>query len=156
LETEVIPEKVRRVLDAHGLEAIEFEEGSTPTAPLAAEKLGVGVGNIAKSLLLIGKDGRYFLVVCPGDRKVSNSKLKGVVGVKTRMAGPEEVQRLTGFPPGGVCPFGVQGVDILLDEHLGEYETIYPAAGTDASGVPMSFGQLKRITGGRVCDLTGG
>jgi prolyl-tRNA editing enzyme YbaK/EbsC (Cys-tRNA(Pro) deacylase) len=150
----VIPEKVRRVLDAHGLTAIEFEEGSTPTAPLAAEKLGVGVGNIAKSLLFLGKDGRYFLVVCPGDRRISNGKLKAEVGVKTRMAGPEEVRRLTGFPPGGVCPFGIEGVDILLDEHLGAYGTIYPAAGTDASGVPMSFETLRRITGGRVCDLT--
>jgi len=150
----MIPEKVRGVLDAHGLKAVEFEEGSTPTAVLAAEKLGVAVGNIAKSLLFIGRDGRYFLVVCPGERKVSNGKLKAATGVKARMAGPEEVNRLTGFPPGGVCPFGVEGVDILLDEHLGEYETIYPAAGTDSSGVPMSFEQLKSITGGRVCDLT--
>jgi prolyl-tRNA editing enzyme YbaK/EbsC (Cys-tRNA(Pro) deacylase) len=150
----MIPEKVRTILGAHGLRAIEFEEGSTPTAVLAAEKLEVGVGNIAKSLMFIGKDGRYFLVVCPGDRKVSNGKLKAVTGVKSRMAGAQEVMRLTGFPPGGVCPFGVTGVDILLDEHLGEYETIYPAAGTDASGVPMSFDQLKSITGGRVFDLT--
>lgn len=150
----MIPEKVRTILGAHGLRAIEFEEGSTPTAVLAAEKLEVGVGNIAKSLMFIGKDGRYFLVVCPGDRKVSNGKLKAVTAVKSRMAGAQEVMRLTGFPPGGVCPFGVTGVDILLDEHLGEYETIYPAAGTDASGVPMSFDQLKSITGGRVFDLT--
>jgi prolyl-tRNA editing enzyme YbaK/EbsC (Cys-tRNA(Pro) deacylase) len=151
----MIPEKVRRVLEAHGLTAIEFEEGSTPTSVLAAAKLNVAVGNIAKSLLFIGKDGRYFLVVCPGDRKVSNAKLKQVVGVRSRMAGAEEVMTLTGFPPGGVCPFGVEGIEILLDEHLGEYETIYPAAGTDSSGVPMSYEALRRITGGRVFDLTG-
>ncbi|MBN1835874.1 MAG: YbaK/EbsC family protein [Spirochaetales bacterium] len=151
----MIPDKVRRILDAHGLQAIEFEEGSTPTAVLAAQKLGVEVGNIAKSLLFIGKDGRYFLVVCGGDRKVSNAKLKQVVGVKSRMAGAEEVRRLTGFPPGGVCPFGVEGLEILLDEHLRELDPIYPAAGTDSSGVPMSFAILQKITGGRVFDLTG-
>ena len=150
----MIPEKVQRVLEAHGLEAIEFEEGSTPTAVLAAEKLGVTVGSIAKSLLFIAKDGRYFLVVCPGDRKVSNAKLKQVVGVKSRMAGAEEVRRLTGFPPGGVCPFGVEGVEILLDRGLRELQTIYPAAGTDSSGVPMSFETLAAITGGRLFDLT--
>jgi prolyl-tRNA editing enzyme YbaK/EbsC (Cys-tRNA(Pro) deacylase) len=150
----MIPEKVQKILEAHGLRAIEFEEGSTPTAPLAAQKLGVAVANIAKSLLFIGKDGRYFLVVCPGDRKVSNAKLKQVAGVKSRMAGAEEVRRLTGFPPGGVCPFGVEGVEILLDAHLQEFDTIYPAAGTDASGVPMSFETLEAITGGRVFDLT--
>jgi prolyl-tRNA editing enzyme YbaK/EbsC (Cys-tRNA(Pro) deacylase) len=150
----MIPNKVRKVLDAYGLKAIEFEEGSTPTAVTAAEKLGVTVGNIAKSLLFIGKDGRYAMVICPGDRRVSNAKLKQVLGVKTRMAGPEEVTRLTGFPPGGVCPFGVAGVEILLDQRLGSFETIYPAAGTDSSGVPMSFETLKAITGGGVFDLT--
>jgi prolyl-tRNA editing enzyme YbaK/EbsC (Cys-tRNA(Pro) deacylase) len=150
----MIPNKVQKVLDAYGLKAIEFEEGSTPTAVTAAEKLGVTVGNIAKSLLFIGKDGRYAMVICPGDRRVSNAKLKQVLGVKTRMAGPEEVTRLTGFPPGGVCPFGVAGVEILLDQRLGSFETIYPAAGTDSSGVPMSFETLKAITGGGVFDLT--
>jgi prolyl-tRNA editing enzyme YbaK/EbsC (Cys-tRNA(Pro) deacylase) len=150
----MIPGKVQKVLDTYGLKAIEFEEGSTPTALTAAEKLGVAVGNIAKSLLFIGKDGRYAMVVCPGDRRVSNAKLKQVLGVKTRMAGPEEVTRLTGFPPGGVCPFGVTGVEILLDQHLGSFETIYPAAGTDSSGVPMSFETLKAVTGGGVFDLT--
>jgi prolyl-tRNA editing enzyme YbaK/EbsC (Cys-tRNA(Pro) deacylase) len=150
----MIPNKVQKVLDAYGLKAIEFEEGSTPTAVTAADKLGVTVGNIAKSLLFIGKDGRYAMVICPGDRRVSNAKLKQVLGVKTRMAGPEEVTRLTGFPPGGVCPFGVAGVEILLDQRLGSFETIYPAAGTDSSGVPMSFETLKAITGGGVFDLT--
>ena len=151
----MIPEKVRTVLEGHGLEAIEFEPGSTPTAVRAAEKLGVKVGNIAKSLLFVAKDGRFFMVVCPGDRKVANPKLKAAIGAKTRMANAEETRAATGFQPGGVCPFGVQGIEILLDAALGEFDPIYPAAGTDSSGVPMSFGQLREITGGRVCDCTG-
>jgi prolyl-tRNA editing enzyme YbaK/EbsC (Cys-tRNA(Pro) deacylase) len=47
-------------------------------------------------------------------------------------------------------------VEILLDRRLKEFTTIYPAAGTDSSGVAMSFEQLQRITGGRVCDCTDG
>jgi prolyl-tRNA editing enzyme YbaK/EbsC (Cys-tRNA(Pro) deacylase) len=150
----MIPEKVQKVLDAHGLKAIEFEEGSTPTAPLAAEALGVSVGQIAKSLLFIGKNGKYYMVLCPGDRKVSGSKLKGAIGMKSRMANAEETRSATGFLPGGVCPFGVEGIEILLDVHLKSYSTIYPAAGTNASGVPMTFDQLQEISKSRVCDLT--
>lgn len=149
----MIPEKVRLVLERNGLKAIEFEEGSTPTAPLAAEKLGVTVGQIAKSLLFIGKDGSCALVVCPGDRRVSSSKLKAVLGFKTRMADAEETFRATGFRPGGVCPFAVDGIPILLDLELARYSVVYPAAGTDSSGVPMSFQQLQLITAARVCDL---
>jgi prolyl-tRNA editing enzyme YbaK/EbsC (Cys-tRNA(Pro) deacylase) len=141
-------------LERHGLQAIEFEPGSTPTAVLAAEKLRVGVGNIAKSLLFVAKDGRYFMVVCPGDRKVANAKLKAAIGAKTRMANAEETYAATGFQPGGVCPFGVEGIEILLDAALQNYQPIYPAAGTDSSGVPMSFEELQRVTGGRICDCT--
>lgn len=150
----MIPEKVKSVLDAHNLRAVEFEEGSTSTAKAAAEKLGVIVGQIAKSLLLIGKNGLFYLILCPGDRKISSSKLKSVIGVKSRMANAEETFQATGFHPGGVCPFGVEGVHILLDESLKKYATIYPAAGNSASGVPMTFNQLLDITDGQVCDCT--
>jgi len=47
------------------------------------------VSQIAKSFLFIGKDGSLSLVICPGDRKVSSSKLKAVIGVKDRMATAE-------------------------------------------------------------------
>ncbi len=150
----MIPQKVQAVLSKHGLRAVEFEPGSTPTSPLAARALGVRVGQIAKSILLVGKDGRCYLVVCPGDRKVSSSKLKRVIGVKTRMGSAEETRAATGFQPGGVCPFGLEGLPIYLDEHLREYGTIYPAAGTDASAVAVTFDQLSRICGGTVADLT--
>jgi prolyl-tRNA editing enzyme YbaK/EbsC (Cys-tRNA(Pro) deacylase) len=150
----MIPEKVQAVLQRHDLQAIEFEPGSTPTAVMAAEKLGVEVGNIAKSLLFVAKDGRYFMVVCPGDRKVANAKLKAAIGAKTRMANAEETYAATGFQPGGVCPFGVEGIEILLDAALQNYQPIYPAAGTDSSGVPMSFEEIRLVTGGRICDCT--
>ena len=53
----MIPEKVQRVLEAHGLEALEFEPGSTPTAVMAARRLGVEPARIAKSLLFKNKAG---------------------------------------------------------------------------------------------------
>ena len=150
----MVPENVMSVLDRYGLSPIEFEEGSTPTAKMAAEKLGVPVGNIAKSLLFVSKDQRFFLVVCPGNRRISNAKLRGATGVKTRMATEEETLSATGFKSGGVCPFGINGVAIILDIHLRELGIIYPAAGTDSSGVPMSFLQLVEVTGGKIEDCT--
>jgi prolyl-tRNA editing enzyme YbaK/EbsC (Cys-tRNA(Pro) deacylase) len=151
----MVPHKVKEVLDRNGLQALEFEPGSTPTATMAAAKIGVEVGQIAKSILLRGKDGRYSMVVLPGDRRISNAKLKQLMGTKQSMASAEEAARETGFPPGGVCPFGVQGMAIYLDRGLEQYDTIYPAAGNDATGVPMSFSQLREITGGIVSDLAG-
>src|SRR5512136_1675871 len=151
----MIPEKASRVLETYGLAAIEFEPGSTATSQLAARRLGVRVGQIAKSLLFLGKDGRYAMLLCSGDRKASSAKLKAALGVKARMARPGETLAATGFELGGVCPFGIgDGVRILIDEGLSQYETIYPAAGTGASGVPMTYAQLVEVTGGSVGDFT--
>jgi prolyl-tRNA editing enzyme YbaK/EbsC (Cys-tRNA(Pro) deacylase) len=150
----MIPEKVSKVLQTHGLAAIEFAPGSTATSVLAAQQLRVTVGQIAKSLLFSGKDGKLFMVVCPGDRRLSNAKVKAATGVKSRMATAEEALGATGFGPGGVCPFGIDpGIPIFIDRSLSEYATIYPAAGTDSSGVPMTFESLVAITGGTVGDF---
>lgn len=150
----MIPQKVREALEHHGLAAVEFEPGSCATSVLAAGRFGVEVSRIAKSLVFVGKDGRFFLVLCPGDRRVSSSKLKAATGVKSRMATPEETLQRTGFSPGGVCPFGVDGdIRIFVDSSLSRHSEIYPAAGTDSSGVPMSFEKLVEMTGGITGDF---
>lgn len=144
----MIPEKVKTQLDRHGLVAMEFEAGSTPTSEMAANKIGVAVGQIAKSILFKKKDGTYFLIVCPGDSRISNKKLKNLLGGKARMATASETESVTGFLPGGVCPFGVDDIAIYVDKGLSRFETVYPAAGTDGSGVAVSFDSLCAITGG--------
>ncbi len=149
----MIPEKVKQVLDAHNLKALEFEPGSTPTSELAAEQIGVAVGKIAKSMVLKAKTGAFYLMICPGDRRICSKKAKLAVGSKVRMANSEETEAATGFLPGGVCPFGVEGVEMLIDEKLAAYDMIYPAAGNDASGVPVTFDLLRAITGARVVDV---
>lgn len=149
----MIPAKVQQVLDAHGLKALEFAPGSTPTSELAAEQIGVAVGQIAKSMVLKAKTGAFFLMICPGDRRICSKKAKQVVGSRVRMATSEETEAATGFLPGGVCPFGVEGLEVLLDEALAAYDVIYPAAGNDASGVPVTFAQLRALTGARVVDV---
>ena len=150
----MIPDRVKAVLDAHGLKALEFEPDSTPTSPLAAAKIGCAVEQIAKSLLFVGKDGSLFMVVAPGGRRIAQSKLKAVVGVKFRMTRPEETLEATGYPPGGVCPFDIPArIRMFIDRGLERHAVIYPAAGTTSSGVPMTFEQLVAITGGTVGDF---
>lgn len=151
----MIPDKVKAVLDANGLAALEFEEGSTPTAESAAAKIGVEVGQIAKSLLFKGASGRAAMVVCAGDKKISSGKIKRLCGEKMSMTNAEETFALTGFRPGGVCPFGVENLPIYIDDSLSAWGTIYPAAGTNSTGVPMTFVQLMAITGGKPCEVTG-
>src|SRR6056297_3657312 len=107
----MIPVHVQTVLNTHNLSALEFEPGSTPTAESAAAQIGVKVGQIAKSILMRGKDGVYRMFVVAGDRKISSGKVKRLAGCKHSMTGAEETREMTGFYPGAVCPFGVTGVE---------------------------------------------
>jgi prolyl-tRNA editing enzyme YbaK/EbsC (Cys-tRNA(Pro) deacylase) len=151
----MIPEKVKTVLDAHGLEVLQFEEGSTPTAESAAAKIGVEVGQIAKSLLFKGASGKVAMIVCAGDKKVSSGKIKRLCGEKMSMTSAEETFSITGYWPGGVCPFGVDHIDVYVDASLAAWHMVYPAAGTNSTGVPMTYEQLLAIAGGATCEVTG-
>lgn len=151
-----IPKKVRDFLECHGLSALEFEPGSTPTAETAAQKIGVPVGQIAKSILFKGKDDNFRLVVAAGDCRINSGQLKRATGFKHRMATADETLAVTGFLPGGVCPFGLEvtEIEVLIDSSLYAYEVVYPAAGTDATGVPLSPHYLKEITRGKTVSVT--
>ncbi|WXJ81320.1 hypothetical protein MHLNE_06710 [Moorella humiferrea] len=70
---------------------------------------------IAKSILFLVGEEPVMVVTC-GDVKVSQSWLKQHLGAKgkAKMADAEATAAITGFPPGGVCPFALQqpvGVD---------------------------------------------
>ena len=150
----MIPNHVQQVLDRWDLKALEFEPGSTPTVETAAAQIGVSCGEIAKSILMKGKDEQYRMFVLAGDKPVSSGKMKRCTGVKQSMANAEETLKVTGFAPGAVCPFGVEGIEIYIDISIDAYDVVYPAAGTDASGVPVSYQQLVEITSGIPCDIT--
>lgn len=149
----MIPEKVQACLQSHGLDVLQFEPGSTPTSELAAAKIGVAVGQIAKSMVFKAKDGTFHMVVCAGDKRVCSKRLKQHLGVKARMATAEETFEVTEFKPGGVCPFAVTGASVHIDVSLSEYGQVFPAAGTDSTGVPTTYAQLLDITGGQMCEV---
>jgi len=148
-----LPPRVKAFLDHHDLKALEFEPGSTPTSPLAAAQIGCEVGQIAKSLVFKDKAGAFHLIVLAGDTKVSSGKVKRLVGSDASMASHEETFLATGFRVGGVCPFAIEGLPIYLDASLKRWATIYPAAGNDASGVPVTYDRLLEITGAQECDV---
>ena len=134
-------------------EIIIFEQ-DTSTSALAAQALGVEVGQIAKSLVFTGKNGEAVMVVTCGDVKVDTKKLKNLVGFKPKFATGAEVEALTGFSPGGVCPFALlTDLPIYLDVSMKRYAVVYAAAGTHNTAVPLEFHRLLAITGGQSCDV---
>ncbi|HUH53528.1 MAG TPA: YbaK/EbsC family protein [Microbacteriaceae bacterium] len=130
-------------------EILEFAESSA-TVELAAEKVGTSPKRIAKTLGFYdpADPSRAILVVAAGDAKVNGGMFKRTFGGKPRMLKPEDVEPLTGYPVGGVCPFAnVESARVFLDESLKRFESVYPAAGTANSAVQIMLTELELLSG---------
>ena len=142
-------EKVRKYLSGYSMQdrLREFPVSSA-TVELAARALGVEPARIAKSISLHDGGDGCIIVVTAGDAKVDNAKYKAEFGIKARMLGPDEVEPLTGYRIGGVCPFGnPPGARVYCDVSLRRFDTVYPAGGSGSSCVALSCGELSRLSG---------
>ena len=106
----------------------------------AASERSLQPEQIVRSLLFRLPDGSYVLVLMPGPEQVAWPKLRHYLGVsRLTTAAKEEVEAVTGFPPGAVSPFGLsQTVRILADERIKEEETISIGAGIRNAGIIMA------------------
>lgn len=133
-------EAVRAYLAKYGREGDVMEkELSSATVELAAQAVGVEPARIAKTLAFYGENGQAVLIACAGDAKIDNRKFKDQFGMKARMLAGEDVERLTGHAPGGVCPFAnPAGTDVYLDESLRRFTTVFPACGSSHSMIELT------------------
>ena len=141
-------EKAKAYLEKYGLaDRIIVTEHSSATVTAAAEALGCEPTMIAKTLSFI-QDGQAVLILADGLARIDNHKYKERFGCKARMIPSELVEPMIGHDIGGVCPFGVNdSVTVYLDESLKRHEIIYPAAGSDHSGVRLTIAELEKCCG---------
>lgn len=133
--------------------AIIDQASSTATVLEAAAALGVAPGQIAKTLSLRVGD-RVVLVVASGDARLDNRKVKDALGARPRMLAADEVERLTGHPVGGVCPFGLaEPLPIYCDLSLRQFAEVYPAAGSHTASVRLSPDRLAELVDAQWADL---
>ncbi|WP_051321351.1 WbuC family cupin fold metalloprotein [Chrysiogenes arsenatis] len=126
----------------------------TKTAAQAAAALGVDVGQIAKSIVLLTEDGAALIVLLSGDRKVDVRKVKKFFGKKVRIASAVETLAATGYLVGSVSPFALlESVPIYVDTSLKGYSDIFPAAGGFQNGFRTSFAELTTLFKYERCDF---
>jgi Cys-tRNA(Pro) deacylase len=153
------PEPVRRVaglLQESRVEARveEFGEG-TPTAEDAANAAGAPVDQIVKTLVF-SCDGRAIVVMVPGDTRADTAKVASAAGgERVKSVRPDAVEGLTGFPPGGVAPFPLPGIEtVLIDRALLEHEVVWIGAGSHRHMAALAPTDLVRLARARAADLT--
>ena len=141
-------DKAKAYLEKFGLAGrIIVTEHSSATVAEAAKAIGCEEAMIAKTLSFLQGE-KPVLILADGLARIDNRKYKDRFGCKAKMIPAEQVGPLLGHEIGGVCPFGVnEGVLVYLDESLRKHEIVYPAVGTDHSGVKMTIPELEKCTG---------
>ena len=153
------PEAVKRVAavlrEAHVEARVEeFDEGAR-TAAEAASATGAPIEQIVKSLVF-ACDGRPIVVLVPGDLRADPAKIAAAAGCeRVKPVGADAVERLTGFPPGGVAPFPLPGIDtVLMEQALFGHEVVWMGAGSSRHMAALAPSDLGRLARARPAQLT--
>jgi prolyl-tRNA editing enzyme YbaK/EbsC (Cys-tRNA(Pro) deacylase) len=158
-DTDAAPHRnVTRVIDAGSALGVEvspvrFPDG-TKTALDAANAIGCDVGQIVKSLIF-AVDGEVVLAYVSGANQLDEEKLAAAAGGSTcARVDADVVRTATGFPIGGVPPFGHDTtLRAFVDPDLLQYDVVWAAAGTWHDVFSLVPADLVRASGGTVVEL---
>ena len=151
-------ERVVVAANAAGLhiEVRQFPEG-TRTALEAAAAIGVSVGQIVKSLVF-GVDDEIVMALVSGANTLDESLLAVAAGgQRCARVDADAVREATGFPIGGVPPFGhATDLRVFIDPDLLLYDEVWAAAGTWHDVFGLEPHKLVEASGGVVTDVKRG
>ena len=155
--SDVHPNTLRVITAAReaGLEITtrRFPEG-TKTAADAAAAIGVVVGQIVKSLVF-GVDNEIVMALVSGSNQLDEKKLAAAAGgAKCSRVDADAVRAATGYPIGGVPPFGHSTqLRVFVDPDLLQYDEVWAAAGTWNDNFGAAPADIVRVASGVVTDL---
>ncbi len=146
-------QRVVQALKAAGLgdRVVEMKQ-TARSAQDAARAVDVELGQIVKSLTFRIGD-KPVLALIAGDHQCLAENLPRVVDLEGKVTKPQaqRVKDVTGFTIGGVAPVGLANdMPIAIDASLRRFDQLYAAAGHPHCLFPVSFAELKRLTGGIV------
>jgi Cys-tRNA(Pro)/Cys-tRNA(Cys) deacylase len=144
-------EKLKSIIEERGIDAehLSFDQYCRSVAE-AARTVGAEPEDFVKSICMVDGEGGTIVAIVKGEDRASTSRVGRALGVeRPRVASPDEILGLTGFPVGGTPGFGFDA-RFLVDPRVLEKELVYLGGGSERSLVRMSPRELIRANGGRV------
>ena len=132
MQHEAVDRVVSALADAGVSTRVVWFDDAVTTAQLAADALGVQVGQIANSLIFT-LDGEPILVLTSGAHRVDTAHLGATLGGVIGRADKDVVKAATGQTIGGVAPIGhLQAIPTYIDVELEQFDEVWAAAGLPA------------------------
>ena len=116
----------------------------------AAEKLGVDVTQVFKTLVVLTDADVLAVAILPVDKTLNFKKMAKALSVnkillckKVQMAEPKQVERSTGYVLGGVSPLGQKKrLATIIDDSALAHSTIYVSGGRRGLEIELPPAQL--------------
>jgi Cys-tRNA(Pro) deacylase len=150
-------EKLAAYLKNNQIKAELFElDSPTPTVETAAAAVGARPDQIVKTLVFL-VDGAPVAAIACGSARIDTRTIARAHDVgrkRVKLASAAEVLAITGFPAGGVPPFGHrERLPTYVDPRVLEQEVVFAGGGTDNSLIRLEPQMILEHTGGSILDL---
>jgi prolyl-tRNA editing enzyme YbaK/EbsC (Cys-tRNA(Pro) deacylase) len=129
----------------------------TPTVEAAARAVRAEPESIVKSIVFLAA-GRPVLAIATGQADIDRRAIAAVFGIgrkQVKLASAEEVLSITGYPVGGMPPFGHRHpLPTLIDRRVVEAgEIVYAGGGDDRSLLQINPVTILNATQAQLIDL---
>jgi Cys-tRNA(Pro)/Cys-tRNA(Cys) deacylase len=142
---------------AHALHEYDHDPATPSYGLEAAEKLGVDPGRVFKTLLVRLDNLQLAVAVVPVSGQLNLKRMaKACAARKAAMTDTENVQRATGYVPGGVSPLGQKRLlRTVIDATAADHETVFVSGGRRGLDVELSPRELCDLLDADFADIRG-
>jgi Cys-tRNA(Pro)/Cys-tRNA(Cys) deacylase len=151
------PLDLARELATLGLDAEIVAPGvPMPTVDAAATAMRVAPERIFKSVLFQSTDGACVMAVASGRGRIDAKRLASLAGTtRLRLAPPEVVLAVTGYPAGGTPPVGHRArFPVFVDTGVAGQDWGWAGGGREELLVRIAPADIVRLTGATIAELT--
>jgi Cys-tRNA(Pro) deacylase len=122
----------------------------------ASRATGIELGRITKNLVCKTSDGRYALLVVPGNRRVSLQKAAQVLNTRNiQLLGFKEAEEISGYPPGGTPSLHHKTpMSVVIEKDLLNNETIFCGGGSRDRILELRTEDVMRLTHATVANIS--
>ena len=142
-----LEERIRGMMESLKISIEITEHEPVYTNPAMAQALGVKESQTVKSLVLKTREGKFAVLVLPGDKKLDWKVVANQLDTKkVEFAKPEEVLALVGCEVGCVPPFGhMTELPIYMDKELLKKDFLYFNPGVHHKSFKVKAWDLRKL-----------